>query len=764
MERSSATAERSAEQKQKDAFRLENIETLRSQQQDVLFSADLTDAEKTQRIEELTDEYADDHGIEDAEQRQSLRAFSADKIDEVTWRYGDWIDADDHDKGLGPIGRDVVHDAQTTYFGKRLDIHTSDDDEDSDADASLTDEERAKGVYIMRSDKFAGQKSDPKYVETDEEKSKSETDLDRLMHKYSILVAERSKSMIEGSATRQSIDKAKEEASDLLSGIATRMMDELEAQGKTPDEIAAAIDAFINIHSDKLTSAMEAHRMEEYDNSNRFMKRIYDTWAKWTEESTDKETGNRKFFSKGTAKKLAATTVVALPVGFAAGALIPVAGLTAGGIAAAGVGVAGFRSIGRSLAGGFLDRKSQSKKLAAEQRDEMRKQYQEAMARSEARQRQTIFEVVDERSDIYRKRNLTRAIAGTAVAAAAGMLGGAAGTWAADKVDIDAAGKAANWVSEKARGIFGNGSGTGEQVAVDLGGQPWADVFGDSDSGPGATDDTPNGGSDSYTDNGGDTAGDLPTLAEQLNLNESFAVEDGHGYTHELIQAAKANGIDLSPEQAWELHKDLVNNFGTDYIDLGDHSGADVYSMGSSDFDTGISAPSQDATWSPKAQDFLAERFVELNPDLAEAVEADTATTPDAAAPAGETTPDVVTDFSGMSEAEIVDSSQLEGLEYAERMNADWADMKTDVDKAIDYLRQGNITALNADPALQNTLEYVKADLAQLNYKNSDVAIISRDVDNNQWVVNPVPKGASVPYEALKILEQYKQSVYALAA
>ncbi len=40
----------------------------------------------------------------------------------------------------------------------------------------------------------------------------------------------------------------------------------------------------------------------------------------------------------------------------------------------------GFRSIGRSLAGGFLDRKSKDKKLAEEQREEMRAQYEAAMS------------------------------------------------------------------------------------------------------------------------------------------------------------------------------------------------------------------------------------------------------------------------------------------------------------------------------------------------------------------------------------------------
>ncbi len=93
-------------------------------------------------------------------------------------------------------------------------------------------------------------------------------------------------------------------------------------QVKSPEEIAAAIDIFVNEQSDKLTEAMEQHRIDEYEKSWRISQYVYDKWAKWTDESTDKDTGKRKFFSRGTAKKLAATTLIALPIGFAAGALI----------------------------------------------------------------------------------------------------------------------------------------------------------------------------------------------------------------------------------------------------------------------------------------------------------------------------------------------------------------------------------------------------------------------------------------------------------
>lgn len=78
-------------------------------------------------------------------------------------------------------------------------------------------------------------------------------------------------------------------------------------------------------------------------------------------------------------------------------------------------------------------------------------------------------------------------------------------------------------------------------------------------------------GPDAHGDgNGSDLVGDTSNNADVVTI------EHGHGYTHELIDLAEANGQHLTPEQAFELHKDLVDQFGQDYIDI-NGAGNDIY-------------------------------------------------------------------------------------------------------------------------------------------------------------------------------------------
>jgi hypothetical protein len=96
------------------------------------------------------------------------------------------------------------------------------------------------------------------------------------------------------------------------------------------------------------------------------------------------------------------------------------------------------------------------------------------------------------------------------------------------------------------------------------------------------------------------------TTVEHEPASGTFMVEHGHGYVHELREAARANGVEMSAEQAWEAHQKIVDTVGRDYIDLVEHDGADVYSMGHSVYETGISAPGE-ATWSGEAQPLIAD-------------------------------------------------------------------------------------------------------------------------------------------------------------
>ncbi|NCC85615.1 MAG: hypothetical protein EOM03_16040, partial [Clostridia bacterium] len=167
MEKPSTTQEQSAEVKRQSAFLVENIESLRARQHQVL-SSDLTDEEKKQKIDELTNEYVLHYGIEDDGHKSTLRQFSVDIVDEETWRYGEWNDENDHDKGLGPIGRDFVHEAQESFFGKRLDLqsNSSDDqnpddqpDPDPDDDTEKLEAEKSERLEKLEELKKAKQEA-----------------------------------------------------------------------------------------------------------------------------------------------------------------------------------------------------------------------------------------------------------------------------------------------------------------------------------------------------------------------------------------------------------------------------------------------------------------------------------------------------------------------------------------------------------------------------------------------------------------------------
>jgi hypothetical protein len=72
---------------------------------------------------------------------------------------------------------------------------------------------------------------------------------------------------------------------------------------------------------------------------------------------------------------------------------------------------------------------------------------------------------------------------------------------------------------------------------------------------------------------------ETPTVPEAPSFNgENFTVEYGSGYTNELMQFAQANGHNLSPSQAYQLHEHLMSKFGADYINI-NGPGSDIYSQ-----------------------------------------------------------------------------------------------------------------------------------------------------------------------------------------
>lgn len=95
---------------------------------------------------------------------------------------------------------------------------------------------------------------------------------------------------------------------------------------------------------------------------------------------------------------------------------------------------------------------------------------------------------------------------------------------------------------------------------------------------------------------------EAPPAPEAPSLNgESFTVEAGSGYTKELMQFAQANGHNLSPSQAFQLHEHLMSKFGADYINI-KAPGGDIYnqagdirlsSPGNAEWVKGVTAASQ---------------------------------------------------------------------------------------------------------------------------------------------------------------------------
>ena len=82
----------------------------------------------------------------------------------------------------------------------------------------------------------------------------------------------------------------------------------------------------------------------------------------------------------------------------------------------------------------------------------------------------------------------------------------------------------------------------------------------------------------------------------------NFYVQDGSGYSQELIDFANANGQTLTPDQSMELHQHLVDKFGPDYINI-DGVNTDTYLDGN---DIRLSAPGN-ASWENGVPDAVRE-------------------------------------------------------------------------------------------------------------------------------------------------------------
>ena len=298
----------------------------------------------------------------------------------------------------------------------------------------------------------------------------------------------------------------------------------------------------------------------------------------------------------------------------------------------------------------------------------------------------------------------------------------------------------------------------------------------------------------------------IPTIehVEKPTIAGSFTVEQGHGYTHELMETVKeAYGVELSKQEAWDLHKELVRTAGSDYINLLDHKGSDVYSMGDSRYEVGISDDGK-AEWSDKAIKVLDEKFVsdETSADVDAEISPETNTTtrviernqvigtgghdfdsssetPSTADNGTDSSRNLVqgtggTDFNtGQPETPTAEAtnepSGITDARTAQEQGTDgisWDDMKNDAYEMRGMLLAGDIASINDDVTFQNTLEYIQKDIGNMTYPGSDVKIIEKTGSDftSQWIVNDMPKGVDhMPPKVVEVFDRYINALRTLA-
>lgn len=247
---------------------------------------------------------------------------------------------------------------------------------------------------------------------------------DQILDEYAQKVAKRSRSIVESAKTGAAIEAAGSELGDLLSGIASEMYADLEAQGVEEHMIVRTIDRFIAKATEDTLAKVEQYRLAEYNNSRPYAQKLYDKWADWSNE--------KGWFSKGKLKKAAVFAVPGAALGFA---LAPLVGAVGAGVLTGAVAMTGSRSIGRHLANGFM--KKRDKRFAEAQTEEMRAELDAIYEQNGVRNTETtsdriiprpaernldLIEFVNQRSHDYRVRNRNRVLAGTAIAMSVGLL------------------------------------------------------------------------------------------------------------------------------------------------------------------------------------------------------------------------------------------------------------------------------------------------------------------------------------------------------
>jgi hypothetical protein len=346
---------------------------------------------------------------------------SAMAHDQNTWLY-----LSEEDDTLRP--RDVVFRNVLQHYAGRpapstVEAETADSAAESVAltdAAPATTDEKDSAAADSTSDSQSSEKSgssDKARSIVEDVGATHQDELSEYREEYAKLVAGRSKHLIETAKSRKAIDAAHEEVAAMISGVTNQMYFAMEADGVDEKTIISTIDTFIYEETDALVAKLEEHRVDEYNRSKPFMKKVYDKWKVWGDEGW-----------KGNVKKGVVFAVPGAALGLVGGAVI-------GGGLATVAAVAGARSIGRNIAGSRLDAIANSQSDAQELSQELRDE-QVGGIKEEGKSHYDTLELIDQRTTEYRKRNRNRAIAGTAIAVTAGLVfsrAGDAGNYIADK-------------------------------------------------------------------------------------------------------------------------------------------------------------------------------------------------------------------------------------------------------------------------------------------------------------------------------------------
>lgn len=92
--------------------------------------------------------------------------------------------------------------------------------------------------------------------------------------------------------------------------------------------------------------------------------------------------------------------------------------------------------------------------------------------------------------------------------------------------------------------------------------------------------------------------------AETATAAGQFSVEQGNGFTHEIMDLANANGKTISPTRSYEIYQQLHEQFGDKLID-----GVTTYNLPNGDL--GIANPATNVNWLPGVREAIEEALKE---------------------------------------------------------------------------------------------------------------------------------------------------------